>query len=451
MKNFKPNPKYIVFLAALSITSPNVFAETTSSSSLQKRNWLLGDWDGKRTELKQQGYDFTLAWVNQTATNLHGGFNDDPYVSHAGQFTLAANLDLEKIVNWSDTEAKIVFTKRDGDSIATERTADPRASQIGFNQEIYGRGNIWRLTDAWIRKGFDDNKYVVKFGRMGMGEDFNGAPCEFQNIAFCGSLLGKGIGDLWLNYPISIWGLNVKYSFAPQWTLGLGVYEANPDNIQTSQGRNLDMNGTKGIILPVELTWRPELNDLAGEYKIGGFYSTADAKDVAVNPDGQFTANINQRKNHQHRQSAWLILQQKLYSPQKGSTRGLYAVSNFTFNDTATTRIQSAQTLTLVYKGPFESRPQDNVGFGISHFNINDKVSQLQQYLNDSKGLSIDDYSQKAYSPVQDDEVDLELNYTYRWSPSVMLRPNLQYVISPGAVKQVKDALVAGLTVKFDF
>ncbi len=344
-----------------------------------------------------------------------------------------------------------MFTKRDSESIAAERTTDPRASQIGFNQKIYGRGNIWRLTDAWIRTAFDENKYVVKFGRMGMDEDFNGAPCEFQNIAFCGSLLGKGVGDLWLNYPISIWGLNVKYHFAPQWTLGLGVYEANPDNIQIDQGRNLDMDGAKGFILPVELTWKLSLNGLTDEYKVGGFYSTADAKDVALDAQGQFTANLNQRKIHQQRKSAWLILQQKLYSLQQDSARGLYVVGNFTFNDAATTQIQSAQTLTLLYKGLWTSSAQDSLGFGVSYFNIYRKFSQLQQYLNASKGLSNDDYAQAAYTPLQDHEVDLELNYTYRWSPSVMLRPNLQYVISPGAVKQVKDILVAGLSVKFDF
>ncbi|WP_287690967.1 carbohydrate porin [Acinetobacter sp.] len=52
---------------------------------------------------------------------------------------------------------------------------------------------------------------------------------------------------------------------------------------------------------------------------------------------------------------------------------------------------------------------------------------------------------------VQDHELDLKLNYSYCWSPSVMLRPNLQYVIHPGATNQVKNALVGGLTVKLDF
>ncbi len=30
-----------------------------------------------------------------------------------------------------------------------------------------------------------------------------------------------------------VWATNVKYQFAPEWTLGVGVYEVNLDNIKT--------------------------------------------------------------------------------------------------------------------------------------------------------------------------------------------------------------------------
>lgn len=44
-----------------------------------------------------------------------------------------------------------------------------------------------------------------------------------------------------------------------------------------------------------------------------------------------------------------------------------------------------------------------------------------------------------------------ELNYTYQWSPAVMLRPNIQYIHQPAGVKEVDDAWVAGLSVKVNF
>ncbi|MDN8484980.1 carbohydrate porin, partial [Acinetobacter baumannii] len=252
----------------------------------QDRQWLLGDWNGKRQQLEQQGYKFTASIMSQSATNLNGGYNDSNTFENAAQLSLGANLDLEKIAGWKDTTASLVVTKRDGNALTLERIKDPRSSQLGNAQEIYGRGKIWRLSQAWVKKGFVDNTVQVKFGRMGMSEDFNSSQCEFQNLLLCGGQLGKSIGSIWYNSPVGVWATNVKYQFAPEWTLGVGVYEVNLDNIKTesnSDGFNLDMNNVKGATIPVELAWKPKLaafNGLPGEYKVGALYSTAEANDI---------------------------------------------------------------------------------------------------------------------------------------------------------------------------
>jgi porin len=94
-------------------------------------------------------------------------------------------------------------------------------------------GKIWRLTQAWVKKGFADNTVQFKVGRMGMSDDFNSSQCEFQNLLLCGGQLGKSIGSIWYNLPVGVWGTNVKYQFAPEWTFGVGAYEVNPDNVKT--------------------------------------------------------------------------------------------------------------------------------------------------------------------------------------------------------------------------
>ncbi|MEG2268349.1 MAG: carbohydrate porin, partial [Acinetobacter sp.] len=219
------------------------------------RQWLLGDWDGERTQLEQKGYKFTASIMSEAATNLSGGYNDDNTFENAAQLTLGANFDLNKIAGWEDTTAAIMITKRDGNALSLERIKDPRSSALGNTQEIYGRGKIWRLTQAWIKTGFDDNRVQFKIGRMGMSDDFNSSQCEFQNLLLCGGQLGKSIGSIWYNWPVSLWGTNVKYQFAPDWSFGLGVYEVNPDNVKTesnSDGFNLDMNNVQGVTIPVE-------------------------------------------------------------------------------------------------------------------------------------------------------------------------------------------------------
>ena len=338
------------------------------------------------------------------------------------------------------------MTKRDGNALTLERIKDPRSSQLGNAQEIYGRGKIWRLSQAWVKKGFVDNTVQVKFGRMGMSEDFNSSQCEFQNLLLCGGQLGKSIGSIWYNSPVGVWATNVKYQFAPEWTLGVGVYEVNPDNIKTesnSDGFNLDMNNVKGATIPVELAWKPKLaafNGLPGEYKVGALYSTAEANDIK-------TAG----KVHDGKQSFWINAQQQLSHASQDPKRGLYVSFNGVVNDKATTFVQSTQQLALWYKGPFDSRPNDSIGFGIANYVVNDRAKDKQIATNESRGYYSYDSIASDYIPIQDDELNVELNYTYQWSPAVMLRPNIQYIHQPAGVKEVEDAWVAGLSVKVNF
>lgn len=412
----------------------------------QDRQWLLGDWNGERQQLEQQGYKFTASIMSQSATNLDGGYNDSNTFENAAQLSLGANFDLEKIAGWKDTTASLVVTKRDGNALTLERIKDPRSSQLGNAQEIYGRGKIWRLSQAWVKKGFVDNTIQAKVGRMGMSEDFNSSQCEFQNLLLCGGQLGKSIGSIWYNSPVGVWAANVKYQFAPEWTLGVGVYEVNPDNIKTesnSDGFNLDMNNVKGATIPVELAWKPKLaafNGLPGEYKVGALYSTAEANDIK-------TAG----KVHDGKQSFWINAQQQLTNNGQDPKRGLYVSFNGVVNDKATTFVQSTQQLALWYKGPFDSRPNDSIGFGIANYLVNDRAKDKQIATNESRGYYSYDAIASDYIPIQDNELNVELNYTYQWSPAVMLRPNIQYIHQPAGVKAVDDAWVAGLSVKVNF
>ncbi|ENU19634.1 hypothetical protein F994_02494 [Acinetobacter bohemicus ANC 3994] len=412
----------------------------------QDRQWLLGDWNGERKQLEDQGYKFTTSIMSQAATNLAGGYNDDNTLENAGQLTLGATFDLNKIAGWENTTAAIMMTKRDGNSLTLERIKDPRSSALGNTQEIYGRGKIWRLTQAWVKTGFADNTVQFKIGRMGMSDDFNSSQCEFQNLLLCGGQLGKSIGSIWYNWPVSLWGTNVKYQFAPEWTLGLGVYEVNPDNVKTqsdSDGFNLDMNNVEGATIPVELAWKPKLSmfdGLPGEYKLGALYSTAEAKDVKTTG-----------KVHDGKQSFWLNAQQQLTQQGADPKRGLYISFNGVINDKATTTVQSTQQIALWYKGPLENRPNDSVGFGLANYVVNERVQDRQIATNQNRGYDRYDAFANDYTPIQRDELNVELNYTYQWSPAVMLRPNLQYIHQPSGVKEVDDAWVAGLSMRVNF
>nr|WP_227515663.1 carbohydrate porin [Acinetobacter qingfengensis] len=381
----------------------------------QDRQWLLGDWNGKRQQLEDLGYRFNLSIMNQTATILDGG-KSNHQTRNANQLGLGVNFDLSKIADWKNTTAALTITKRDGRNLA---------SDIGMNgspTEIYGRGNIWRLTQAWIKSGFIDNTLQIKIGRMGMSEDFNGSHCEFQSLILCGGQVGKSQGDVWYNGPVSGWAMNAKYHFSPEWSIAAGVYENNPENLRTDKKANfnLDTSAGKGVLVPVELAWKTQrMNGLTGEYKLGGFYTTHDY------------ANVDDSNATDPKRAVWLNMQQQLTVNNTNPKGGLYAAINLVFNDTSTTsNVSSTQQIVLWYKAPFTSRPNDQIGFGMGRYQFNDKV---------------------ASNTDRDAETDVELNYVYQYSPALMIRPNLQYVNKPNGLSTIDNAWVAGISVGLKF
>lgn len=112
--------------------------------------WMLGDWSGKRSALVEQGYDFSIAYSGQAATLLDTSVDSDKDTAYADQWNFSGSFDLAKILNWDNTQAYINITKRDGNQI--ENKSNALSTHISQVQEVYGRGQTWRLTDMWIKK-----------------------------------------------------------------------------------------------------------------------------------------------------------------------------------------------------------------------------------------------------------------------------------------------------------
>lgn len=412
--------------------------------------WMTGDWGGARTELLEKGYDFSLEYVGEVGSNLNGGYNDDTTARYSDQFALGVKMDLEKILGWNDAEFKLAITERSGRNISNDRIGDPRAGTLSSSQEVWGRGQTWRLTQMWYKQGYFDNKLNVKIGRFGPGEEFNSFPCDFQNLAFCGSQVGNWVGNIWYNWPVSQWALRIKYNITPEVYAQVGVFEQNPSYLETGNGFKLSGSGTKGMILPVELVWTPKLNDLPGEYRLGYYYSTAKADDVYEDGNGQAAAVSGASyKSHSSKHGAWIVAQQQLTSHNGSAARGLSIFANATVHDKDTNFVDNYQQIGLTYMGPFDARPKDDIGVGIARIHVNDDVRNNRRLVNDLN--NVDDYDNPTYLPIQDTEYNAEIYYGFHVTNWLTVRPNVQYIKHPGGVNQVDDALVAGLKIQSKF
>jgi len=448
MKKQHNNTRLICQLSAAAalVLSANAMAADAFSADSK---WMTGDWGGERTKLIEQGIDIKADYVGEMGYNAKGGYNDDKTGRYSDQFGLGVALDLQKLWGWDNTQAKIQLTNRNGQNISNDRIGDPRAGTLSSSMEVYGRGHMVRLTQFWIQHQMFDNKLDVKLGYFGEGEDFNTFPCDFQNLSFCGSQVGNYV-NTWYNWPVSQAAIRVKYNITPELYAQIGAYNQNPSQLEHGNGFKLSGSGTKGTVIPVELVWSPKVNNLPGEYRVGYYKSAADAPDVREDVNGN-DAVITRAdfRTRSSKKGYWFVAQQQLTTHNGDASRGLNIAANATFHDKETNLVDNYQSLMLVYKGPFDARPKDDIGIGVARLHVNDDVKKNAELLNAANGVN--DYDNPLYTPIRETEYNVELNYGIKVTNWLTVRPNLQYVVQPGGVDKVDNALVAGLKIQSTF
>lgn len=87
----------------------------------------------------------------------------------------------------------------------------------------------------------------------------------------------------------------------------------------------------------------------------------------------------------------------------------------------------------MKYIGLLDSQPNDILGLAVNRVHVNNRFAESRPAFN------------------TDAEYNIELNYSYNATKWLMLRPNLQYVVNPGATNNVDNALLFGLTSRIIF
>lgn len=412
----------ILLLAAL-LAAPAARAadKTPEAAPAEPSPWLFGDWNGERTRLKDRGIDFQFGYTGEAAYNATGGIKQD--AAWADQYVAGVTLDLEKLVGIPAAQFQATFTQRTGRNLVD----DAELGTLQLVQEVYGRGQTARLTQFWYKQQFADGLIDWKVGRMGVGEDFAAFSCDFQNLTFCGSDPGNIVGDYIYNWPISQWATRLKFRIENFGYVQAGVYDVNEKYLGVSKALlPVWFSGSTGALIPVELGWLPTFGGgLEGSYKIGGWYDTSEADDVVDDANGDpFDVSGLPPARHRGRYGAYINFQQNL-------TPDLKLFLNAVMADDRTSTTDRQMAAGLVYTGLFDTRPQDDIGFAVGTTHVNDRVA-------DEEGMEGSEYAAEIY-------------YTWRPTPALQFRPNLQYVYHPGGNDENSNVFVLGLKTSANF
>lgn len=434
----------------LSSFAMSAWAEEPMFSSSSR--WMTGNWGGLRTQLLDEGYDFQFSYQSESAANLSGGYDHDHTARYTDQFNMGGAFDLEKILGWQKANLQLLITERSGRDITNDRLTDPRTGTIGSSvQEIYGRGQTWRLTTLAYQQKFFDDVLDIKVGRLPLGSDFDSTGCVFQNNALCGGLVGHG-ATVWFNSPVGQWGGRVKVNVTPEIYAQVGAYEYNPTLLDSNNGFKMNTSGREGNTYVGEVGWTPMLGDagMAGKYMVGTYWNTANAADVLEDGNGNDKQLSGQPADqHDGRYGMYAYARQQITTVGGNAKRGLSLFAHYAQYDKKSTTLDWQAQVGAIYAGPFDARPQDAAAIGFSELHVNPALSKNQRQHNTVN--SVNDYNDPAFQPVQRAEYAAEIHYDFKLTPWLLLRPNIQYLANPGGVYEVDNATVVGLTVNTVF
>jgi porin len=409
------------------------------------RPYLFGDVGGWRSYLHNRGIDVSLDGVNETIGNVSGGTKN--YLGQASQFGLHTKFDLQQILGWQGGTFGVTLSDRFGNNQA--RIAGIETLQL--TNEVYGRGNIVRLTEFYLQQKLFDDHLEIKVGRLPVGGDFFFQHCDFMNLSLCGGQPGNILGSYIYNWPVSQWGGVVKFNVLPQLALQVGVYDQNPTYLSLEPLYAVLPTfppHSQGALIPVELQWKPVWgNRPAGDYRLGGWYSTVQTDDVVTSANGLpvLISNLPPALVR-GRSGLYFSILQSLNGDATSidPKHGLSFFVNGAFGDDKTSYIVNQVNVGLMQHGTFDWRPNDEVSLGFSETSVNNRVASAQGWAN-----------QLGVGPgyVQKTEYVVEGWYGVQVTGWMNVHLDLQYDILPGgySTPNNRNAFLIGAKTSINF
>jgi porin len=411
-------------------------APLTVSLGQSLQNWLTqptmtGDWGGQRTRLGEDGFNLRASYIGEYAYNFAGGKRIGG--DYAQQFAFGMDVDMGKVAGLTGGTFHVSFNLREG----RNTTADFIGNKIDV-QEIYGYGENFRLAELSYEQSLFEGKLNLKAGFTVMGDDFGRTAllCDFQNDAFCAHANSLPTNSGWSDYPAGKWGGRVWISLPGDFYVETGVYDVNPTYADHDNGFKLSLQGSTGALIPFEIGKTVLIGpaELPGHYKVGGYYDTSSAPDVA-NPSAMLSG----------RYGGYVLTDQMIWSFQPGTDRGVIVVADATLSDKRTASIPSYFLGALVVQGPFAPRPHDFIALGYVRDMVNNNAISREESLLAAQGEVIPGFALG--------ENIVEVGYGLQATPWMLIHPNLQFIGNPGAFsfKHVPNAWVFGAQLKLTF
>jgi len=420
-----------------------------------KQDYLLGDWGGLRTKLKDHGVDFEFVYFGAVPSNVGGGLKEGSV--YEGAAMMLMDLDSEKLVGYPGGHFHVGgLSIHNGPEFSANYVGDlNKVSLLDFPDTL----NLWEL---WYEQKFLDDKISLKFGQLAIDRDFivsdyynSLAGITFLNQTFFFPTLAFNVYDqpyfpagqhALASTPYGTPGVRLRIDPTENAYFQVGAYSGNPD--RTRGGTGFPLSEAYGALIYAEaglkINQSKDAEGPPGNLKLGGYYHTDDFYDeyqgafVALDnflvahgqsPLGIYTTATTHSGNY----GAYFLAEQVLWreigkeDPAQQGLTGFFRVEGAPPDrNLASFGVDGG----LVYKGLIPKRDWDTVGVALSYLQVSDDLRRAQRDINTVlTGFG----APPAFSTLADYEGVLELNYKAQLTAWWTLQTSVQRVFHPGA------------------
>ncbi len=398
-----PRPPELVAFVAASLCGAALQAQEPPSYG------LTGDWGGRRARLEEQGYKFDLGLTFEANRVLSGGLQQ--HTSAHSLLDLVGSFDLERIAGWKDAQV--------GYEAYVISGHDP-SEDVGDYQsfsDISGEHRT-QLAQLFYEQWFADRTLRLKLGKMDANSDF-GAPANGTESIHSGSAYSPTAFTM-VTYPDPATGIVAGWVPNESWSLGLGVYDgAAMAGVPTgSLGPASFFGDPPGLFFIGELgrRWKLGAHELAGGATLGAWRHSGTFDNVfgsTTHATGGFYGTLDQELS-------------RAGEGDSGGTKSAFLQIGLADEDVSP--VDNHFGIGFHWTGCCCARPNDALGVYLS-----------RAHFSTGAGFSAD--AETAY----------ELGYRFQCWPGFALRPDLQYITSPGGDASIDDALVFSLRCELGF
>jgi len=353
--------------------------------------FLLFNFSMVSAQETETAFEFSAAYTSDFGRNFSGGLEQKN--AYLGNLDLTATFNTENANLWKGGAFFIYLLNDHGTSLS---------KYIG---DLQGVDNIEANTHTRLYQFW----YMQKFGKLSIIIGQHDLNSEFSITEYGRTFINSCFGiqpDISGNVPTSIFpvatlGVILKYEVKDRFSILTAIYHGDPGNqADNPNSLNWKLDNSSGVLNILELQYQLKNKTKPGTYKLGSWIHSAD------NHYGIYAIADQKLINEKHDPDKGLgFFTQLGIAPHKGVDFDYYA------------------SFGLHYSGLFGGRKEDILGLALGHASISKHLIEQDQII-DLTGETV-----------------IELVYEVRINDYITIKPDLQYIVNPGATSAVKNSL----------